>query len=141
MPLTVDEMGVALANQFHLKPTSKGYRQIRENCVEIAERTMAVLGYRLPRYNGSKGMLSLLRRWGAHENTCFGPAFPEIATQGYLVCREDDSGGVPCFCGFDEPVICTLHVSIEHEGVEYNFGATDDDGFPVKMKIPLERAI
>ena len=151
MAPTVNELGKRLAEEFDLVWCGTGYRQRQGNCTDIACEVIVALGYRIPEYNGSSDRCSgstelgrLLRRWKAHEYTGFGPSLPEIESNCFLVCRDHDD--VPSFMpNFSGPSLIfgesnNKHVSVEHDGVEYNFGPGDDEGFMIVLKIPLLKA-
>ena len=142
MPPSVQKMGQLLADALSLVPTPLGYRQAKENCVEIAETLIEVFGYRLPVYRGSCDLLSLLFSWKARVNTKRGPDLPVIESKCFLVCRQDlFEATCLVVIGSQQTTRACMHVTIEHEGIEYNFGANDAEGFPVTLKIPLERDI
>ncbi len=144
MARTVNEMGRRLAVEFGLVWKGESYRQRKENCADIACEVMGSLGYKVPVYNGSTEFHSLLLRWKAHVYTGFGPSLPEIESNCFLVCR--DSEDVPSFKpNIGGPSLTfgegsNKHVSVEHEGVEFNFGPGDDEGFMIVLKIPLLEA-
>jgi hypothetical protein len=144
MAPTVNEMGRRLAGEFDLVWTGKNFRQRKGNCADIACEIVAVLGFKIPVYNGSTEIHSLLLRWKAYDYTGFGPSLPEIESNCFLVCRdsEDVPSFMPNFSGsslkFGESN--NRHVSVEHDGVDYNFGPDDDEGFSIVLKIPLLKA-
>jgi len=107
--------------------SSGRYYQTEDNCFEIAQLIAEQLGHRFPETRRELGNLIFEEK----ARRLWGPSRHSESSCWVLVYEPDR---VELFGG-------TVHVVIQDVDTEYNFGASEEDGFVVVARIPLTAVI
>jgi TP901 family phage tail tape measure protein len=115
----VNSIGEKLSAKYGLVKGSKAYNQTLDNCASIAKEVAGAFGYAVPE---EKLLDFVFEKRGER---IFGGGLKQ-RTKGFLNVRQPESLG-------------KAHVTFQHGNTEFNYGPSEEEGYQIIDRIPLDR--